>query len=484
MSEYERRKFLKTATATAGVVTACTSHSQPADFTPLKQQNTSVMGLITPKMDVVRVGFIGVGQRGKGHVKHYCHLEGVEIKAICDTYKESLDQSIDYVVNQGRAKPDRYTGSEHAYRKMLDRQDIDIVIIATPWKWHTPMCVETMESGKHAFVEVPAATTLEECWQLVNTAERTHKNCMMMENVNYGREELMVLNMVRQGLFGSVLHGEAAYIHDLRRQMKDIDHGTGSWRTYWHTKYNGNLYPTHGLGPISQYMNINRGDRFDYVTSASSPARGRAEYAKEQFPANHERNTLNFIAGDINTSLIKTVKGRTIMVQHDTTSPRPYSRQNLLQGTNGTFAGYPNRIALENAPASIKAQYDAQFDKKMGAWKAAGSKGRKPRHQSYHSWDLDMKKWYEKYDHPLYVRMGKEARRNGGHGGMDFLMMYRIVYCLRNGEPLDQDVYDAAAWSSIFPQSVASVADRSNSKTIPDFTRGAWKTGTPLGIIS
>jgi len=486
MTELDRRKFLKSAVAatTVGVVSGCVNTTQSNSAVLLKQQGTSVMGLTVPKLDVVRVGFIGVGQRGTGHVKHYCHLEGVQIKAICDTHEEVLDRSVEYVIKQGFAKPDRYTGSEHAYRKMLARPDIDIVIISTPWKWHTPMSVEAMESGKHAFVEVPAATTLDECWQLVNTAERTQKNCMMMENVNYGREELMVLNMVRQGLFGELLHGEAAYIHDLRWQMKEVDHKTGSWRTYWHTKRDGNLYPTHGLGPVSQYMNINRGDRFDYVTSTSTPAIGRAAYAKREFPTEHERNSLEFTAGDMNTSVIKTVKGRTITVQHDTTSPRPYTRHNLIQGTNGVFAGFPDRIALEKSPHKIDAIYDKEHQQAIKEWQAAGSKGRKPSHPSFHSWDRDMDKWYEEYDHPLYTRMGEEAKRNGGHGGMDFLMMYRIVYCLRNGEPLDQDVYDAAAWSSIFPQSMASVADRSNSKDIPDFTRGAWKTGKPLNIVT
>ena len=254
--------------------------------------------------------------------------------------KKMLDSSIDYVVQQGLAKPTRYAKSELVYKDMLARQDIDIVIISTPWRWHTPMALDTMESGKHAFIEVPAATSVEECWQLVDTAERMQKHCMMMENVNYGRDELMVLNMVRQGLFGELLHGEAAYIHDLRWQMKEVDHSTGSWRTDWHTKRNGNLYPTHGLGPIAQYMNINRGDRFDYLTSMSSPALGRAAYAKREFPADHQRNQMKYITGDINTSIIKTVKGRTIMVQHDTTSPRPYTRHNLIQGTNGTFAGF------------------------------------------------------------------------------------------------------------------------------------------------
>jgi|TARA_B110000902_G_scaffold104904_1_gene123955 predicted dehydrogenase len=487
MKDLDRRNFLKNAVhsaaivGTAAVVGGCVAK---ADSVVLKAQGASVMGLAIPKMDVVRVGFIGVGQRGSGHVKHYCHLEGVEIKAICDTQQKVIDRSLKYVVGQGFAKPDVYTGSEHAYREMLARQDIDIVIISTPWKWHTPMSVETMESGKHAFVEVPAATTLEECWQLVNTAERTQKNCMMMENVNYGRDELMVLNMVRQGLFGELLHGEAAYIHDLRSQMKEIDEKTGSWRTGWHTKRNGNLYPTHGLGPVSQYMNINRGDRFDYVSSMSSPSLGRKAYAQREFPVGHERNQLNFIAGDMNTSIIKTVNGRSIMVQHDTTSPRPYTRHNLIQGTNGTFAGFPNRIAIEKRPSKITSAYDKEYQQQMDEWNASDKKGWEPAKSSYHGWDQDMDKWYDAYDHPLYVRMGEEAKRNGGHGGMDFLMMYRIVYCLRNGEPLDQDVYDAAAWSSIFPQSVASVADRSNSKTIPDFTRGAWKTGKPLGIVS
>jgi len=484
----DRRQFLKTIAATAavgvatGVTSGCSSTSAKLQ-TPIAQ-GKSVMGLVVPKMDVVRIGFIGVGQRGSGHVKHYCHIEGVEITAICDTNEKVLDESIATVVNKGFAKPSRYTGSDLAYKKMLERTDIDIVIISTPWAWHTSMCVDTMENGKHAFVEVPAATTVEECWQLVDTAERTQKNCMMMENVCYGRDELMVLNMARQGLFGDLLHGEAAYIHELRWQMKEITEKTGSWRTYWHTKANGNLYPTHGLGPVSQYMNINRGDRFDYLTSTSSPALGRQAYAAREFAPNHERNQLNYIAGDMNTSVIKTVKGRTIMVQHDTTSPRPYSRHNYIQGTNGTFAGFPNRIAIENAPKEIQAQYQKDYDLAVKQWQANGEKGRKPSHASFHRWDYDIAKWQEKYDHPLWTRMGNEAERNGGHGGMDFLMLWRMIYCLRNGQPLDQDVYDAAAWSVIAPLSADSVTDRSNSKDIPDFTRGVWKSAKSLGIVS
>ena len=231
---------------------------------------------------------------------------------------------------------------------------------------------------------------------------------MMLENVCYGRTELMVLNMVRQNIFGDLLHGEAAYIHELRWQMKQITHETGSWRTGWHARRNANLYPTHGLGPVAQYMNINRGDRFDYMNSMSSPALGRASYASREFPADHQRNQLEYIAGDMNTSLIKTKLGRTIMVQYDTTTPRPYSRHNLIQGTNGVFAGYPNRIALE-----------------QGALPRTDGK-----EDTFHAWDHDMEKWYDAYDHPLWKRMGAEAVRNGGHGGMDFLMFWRAVYCL------------------------------------------------------
>ena len=449
-----RRHFLKTASLAAASL-ASSSFAASSSLIPAPPaQGKSVMGLVAAKMETVRVGFIGVGQRGSGHVKHFCHLEGVEIKAICDVDAEVLDKSIAFVSEQELATPARYTGSDKAYLELLNRKDIDIVIISTPWEWHAPMAIDTMESGKHAFVEVPLALSVEECWQIVNTAEKTQKNCMMMENVNYGRDELMVLNMVRQGIFGELLHGEAAYIHELRWQMKELNQKTGSWRTYWHTKRNGNLYPTHGLGPVSQYMNINRGDRFDYLTSMSSPALGRKRYAEREFPENHQRNQLNYINGDINTSLIKTVKGRTIMVQHDTTTPRPYSRHNLIQGTNGVFAGFPNRIALETGGD-----------------------------RDFHQWDMDMSKWYDKYDHPLWQRMGQEAEKNGGHGGMDFLMLWRMVYCLRNGEALDQDVYDGAAWSVVNILSEQSVNNRSNSVDFPDFTRGAWKTGQPLAII-
>ena len=454
MSNPGRRRFLATTLAVGAAAGLHSFAATTAGSRPRRAGSRSVMGMAAPPLDTVRVGLIGVGERGTGFVRHFCNIEGARVTAICDTDKVVLDRAAAIVSERGAPEPALFTGDDFAYRGMLGWDGVDIVVISTPWRWHATMAVEAMESGKHAFVEVPAVTTVEEAWQLVDTSERTRMHCMMLENVCYGRDELMVLNMVRQGLFGELLHGEAAYIHELRWQMKQIDRKTGSWRTPWQTRRNGNLYPTHGLGPIAQYMGINRGDRFDYMTSMSSPALGRAAYARREFPEDHPRNRLDYVTGDINTSLIKTVNGRTIMVQYDTTTPRPYSRHNLIQGTNGVFAGFPNRIALEHG----------------------GS-------ETFHEWDYDMAKWYAKYDHPLWTGMGRRAVEQGGHGGMDYLMCWRLVDCLRNGQPLDQDVYDAAAWSVISPISADSVADRGNSKPIPDFTRGAWKTAEPLGIV-
>lgn len=411
-------------------------------------------GFAAPKLNTVRVALIGVGARGSGHLSDLMKLDGVELKAVCDNHQPTADRAKATCEKAG-LKVDFYTKSDYDYRNMLDRDDIDAVWIATPWKWHTPMAVDAMHRDKHVFTEVPGAQSIEECWQLVDTSEETRKHCMMMENVCYGREELMVLNMCRLGVFGELLHGEAAYIHDLRGQMNEVEHGTGSWRTYEYAKTNGNLYPTHGLGPVMQYMNVNRGDRFDYLSSVSSPSKVRAIYAKKNFPADHKWNKLKFIAGDINTTIVKTVLGRSIMIQWDEQLPRPYNRLNLLQGTKGVWGGFPNRVVIE---------------------------GKSP---STDTWEQKeaLDKWFAEYDHPLWKRM-EEAAKGGGHGGMDFIMNWRIIYCLRNGLPLDQDVYDAAAMSAITPLSAWSVGNRSQSVDVPDFTRGHWKTAKPLGIVS
>ena len=453
----ERREFLMAAGVTGIGLASGALFADTQVAKPRPKGSKSVAGLVVPKMDKVRVAFIGVGARGSGHVSQLCLIDGVEVVAICDNHLPSLERAVKNVVERHkRPTPLAFGKGPDDYKRMLERTDIDCVFIATPWHEHVRMAVDTMNSGKHAFVEVPAATSLEECWLLVETAERNQKNCMMMENVNYGREELLVLNMVQKGVFGELIHGEAAYIHDLRSQMHEIEHGTGSWRTYEYAKHNGNLYPTHGLGPVAQYMDINRGDAFDYMTSISSPSLMRNLYAKEAFPEGHERRSIKFVCGDINTSIIKTKRGRTIMVQWDEQLPRPYTRHNFIQGTKGAWGGFPDRLAIEGDGRSAESWIQGD----------------------------DLKPWYEKYEHPLYKRMGEESKRNGGHGGMDFLMLWRIIYCLRNGIPLDQDVYDAAAWSVVTPLSEVSVANRGRSMDFPDFTRGEWKTRKPLDNAS
>jgi hypothetical protein len=448
-----RREFLKGASVAPAALylDGCAAGGQKTGTATSSGPPGSMSNYPHAPLDTVRVGIIGMGRRGLPMLRLLLAIDGVEVKAISDPYAPAIDNAKQLFVELDVSLPEFYGEGDYDYRNMLERDDIDVVYIATPWIWHTPMAVETMGSGKHALVEVPAALTVDECWQLVDASERTRLHCMMMENVCYGREELMALNMVRQGVLGELLHGEAAYIHELRWQMKDMEEGTGSWRTGWHTRRNANLYPTHGLGPIAQYMNINRGDRFDYLTSMSSPALGRQLYAQREFPADHIRNQATYICGDMNTSLIKTAKGRTIMVQHDTTTPRPYTRHNLIQGTNGVYGQYPGRFALESVG-------------------------------EFHEWQHDMSSLQEHYDHDLWKRTEAGADELGGHGGMDYVMLWRTIYCLRNGLPLDQNVYDAAAWSAVIPLSEASNADRGNSKDFPDFTRGAWKTSAAFEI--
>lgn len=456
----DRRKFLSGATLLTLSSLSAEASSIAAKAASLSiESGRNVTSLQGKKLNNVRFGFIGVGERGgKTLLRLTLQLPDAKVVALCDIDAKNLALNRKQVVEATGEEPALYTGSEDAYKAMLERDDIDAVIIATPWRYHTPMAVDVMISGKHALVEVPAALNADECWQLVETSEKTQKHCMMLENVCYGREEMMVMNMVQQNLFGELLHGEAAYIHELRWQMKEVERKTGSWRTDWHTKVNGNIYPTHGLGPIAQFMNINRGDRFDYLVSMSSPSVGRAEYAQENFPATHKRNKAKYIAGDMNSTLIKTKNGRSILLQHDTTTPRPYTRLNLIQGTNGTFAGFPNRIALENNPLDPQQK------------------------NGFHNWDYNIEKWFENYDHPLWKSIQQQAQAAGGHGGMDYMMMWRVVDCLKNGYALDQNVYDAAAWSVIVELSSHSVAKRSASIDIPDFTRGAWKTNPKLEI--
>ena len=452
-----RRNFIKALGGLTAGIAALPTLASAQSSAPSRKSGAKYMGdFSAPKLDKVKVAIIGVGARGSGHASQLATIEGVDFVGICDLNEGRAKRSADGVTKKGHS-PKVYVGEEDGWKKMLAETKPDAVFIATPWNLHAPMCVAAMKAGAHAFSEVPIGVTLEEMWEIVDTSEATGRHCMMMENVNYGREELVYLNMVRQGVIGELLHGEAAYIHELRGQMENGD-STGSWRTFQYAKRNGNLYPTHGLGPVAQYMNLGRGeDNFGRLVSFSTPAKGRALYAaKSQKLTNPEFKNLEFKGGDLNTSIIKTALGRTIIVQWDETSPRPYSRHNLIQGTKGTLAGFPNRMAIEGVT------------------------------KTYHEW-AENEAWEEiaaKYEHPLFKRMGELSKKMGGHGGMDFLMLFRIIECLRNGEPLDQNVYEGCFWSAVGPLSEKSVAQDGAPQVFPDFTRGNWKNTKPLGVIA
>src|SRR5210317_68603 len=409
MSKFDRRNFIKTTSLSAAFASTSSLYSFNS-----RSSNQKYMGdFASPKLKNIKAAFIGVGYRGKGHLNLFSSLPGTEVVAISDLYEDNITDSLKIIKELKKPvdKINTYWGGENKWKTMLKEVRPDIVFISTNWKNHGIMAVETMKNNAHAFVEVPLALSINELWEIVNTSEKYNKHCMMMENVNYGREELMFLNIIRNGHLGDLLHAEAAYIHDLRFQMFEEERGTGSWRTLQYEQKKGNLYPTHGLGPVSQYMNILRSeDNFKTIVSFSTPAMGRKKFANENFSDNHKWNELNFQNGDLNTSIIKTHLGRTIMVQWDETSPRPYTRLNLIQGTKGTLAGYPNRVALEG-----------------------GVEGGPENH---HGWaeGEQLEAIFEKYEHPLYKRLGELAKRMGGHGGMDFIMSYRIIECLRNGE--------------------------------------------------
>ncbi len=469
-SNDSRRNFIKIiGVAGVGAAVGCISNDN-SDKEETKTKLTSritgsqYMGdFAAPPLEKVRCAFIGVGARGSGHIEQFAEIEGVEIVAISDLYEDLAKKAEKKCLEktEGRHKNiSLYYGEENLWKKMLEEVKPDAVIIATPWKLHAPMAIGTMESGAHAFVEVPIATTIEDMWKMIDTSEKTQKHCMMMENVNYGREEMLYLNMCRQGVIGELLHGEASYIHELRGQMAS-ERSTGSWRTRHYADRDGNLYPTHGLGPVAQYMNIGRTeDNFSRLVSFSSPSLGRKAYAEKNYAKDHKWNQLDFKGGDINTTIVKTNLGRTVLVQWDETSPRPYTRLNLIQGTKGTLAGYPMRIALEGGIEGVT--------------------------ESHHDWAQgdQLQVIYEKYEHPLYKRLGALATKMGGHGGMDFMMRYRIIECLRKGTPLDQNLYEGCLWSAVGPLSEASVAQDGLPQEFPDFTRGDWKNTKPLAIIT
>ena len=424
--------------------------NEPLPQTPGQSFNMS--GFRAPKLDVVRIGIIGIGNRGSGTVMRLAGIDGVEIKALCDLDHGRVHKAIDSIRFLGH-NPDPYYGDENEWKKVCERPDIDLIAIVTPWSLHASQCVYAMENEKHAYTELPAATTIEDCWRLVETSERTRKHCVQMSSSCSGGISAVILNMVRKGFFGDIIHAEGAYIHQIIQNILGLRYNTYFYRLNENIGKHGNLYPQHGLVPIIQMLDINCGDKMEYLSSVSSNDFSMNQYAENLAEGDDiwKPYVGKDYRGNINTTIIKTHKGRTIMVQHDVSSPRPGVRFNLISGSKGIYMARPDRIAT-NHDGWIP---DEEFN-------------------------LLVKKYTPRITKVFtrFYNQSQEILRTGRGYARVNPTDWRLIDCLHNGLPVDMDVYEAAVSSSIIPLTVWSTANRSNSVDVPDFTRGAWKTNT------
>lgn len=445
---YSRRDLLKQVGL--GSVAAVVGRLDYEDLGGATTANAGTMiGVPFERRDVVRIAIVGTGLRGRAMLGEWLAVDGVRITALGDVVPEKVALAVEQMRKAGHSyEPALFTSGEYAFEALCARDDIDLVYTATPWEWHVPVCLTAMRNGKHVATEVPAAYTVEDCWKLVDASEKSRRHCLMLENCCYGYNELLVLNLCRAGVLGELKHAGAAYNHDLREILFE-NKDEGLWRRAPHTKRNGNLYPTHGLGPVAWYMGINRGDRFESLVSMSTPEFGLTQWRAEHEPRDSAKWRERYVCGDVNLSLIKTARGRVIRLEHDVTSPRPYSRVNMIQGTQGIFEDYPPRIYVEGREAA-------------------------------HRWGaLDAYKG--DFEHSLWRSLGDKAR-GAGHGGMDYIMAWRAVHWFREGLAPDFDVYDAAAWSVPGPLSEESIKRGGAAIRVPDFTRGAWRDAKPAVI--
>ena len=464
--EQNRREFL-TGVAWMGVAAmAAGCSSNPFKF--FGTCGAPMQGFALPTMKKVRVACIGLGARGALAVHRIAMIPGTEVVAIADLFQDRVDRQVKWLKDNGKSAPAfAITGSE-GYKTICESDKVDVIYNVTPWHMHVPIALYAMEHGKVSLVEVPGALTVDDCWRLVETSERTGMPCMMLENCCYGEYEMAMFNMVKQGVFGELVHGEAAYIHDQRDLKYKSDHyhtmdgqpnalaiGQPGWSLHFYSQHSGNWYPTHGLGPVAKYMDINRGDNFDFLVSLDSKQANYHHYGRELY--NDWRKDFKVKMGDMNLSLIRTKLGRSILLEHDVASPRPYSRINLISGTKGMAMSYPDfKVALEEKTGDGKAH--KYLDE------AATEALRR------------------EYMHPIWREAGEVAKEVGGHGGMDFIMDLRWSYCLQNGLPLDTDVYDLAAWSAMVELTERSVDSGSRPVDCPDFTRGAWRTAKAFTV--
>ena len=436
--------------------TACNKGSSVRMIeTPTPQRpagQTDVLLLATDPIPVVRVAFIGLGMRGPGAVERMTHIDGVEIVALCDVEKDRVEAANQILEKRGFPKAQEFYGDTAVWRKVTALPNVDLVYVATDWKHHAMIGVQAMKDGKNVAIEVPAANTMQEIWDLINTSEQTRKHCMQLENCVYDFFELTTLNMVQQGLLGDIIHGEGAYIHGLQPYWDQYWH---NWRMDFNRKHRGDVYPTHGFGPICQTMNIHRGDKLNYLIAMDTEPIGNPEYIKEKTG----ETVTDFRNGDHTCTLIATEKRKSILIEHNVTSPRPYNRMYQLTGTKGFANKYPVQgYALEGEllSADITAKY--------------------PNLNPHDGFVPDSLRilLMQKYKHPIAAAIEEKAKEVGGHGGMDFIMDYRLIHCLQKGLPLDMDVYDLAEWCCLIPLTEKSLDNNSMPVQIPDFTRGAW----------
>lgn len=417
--------------------------------TPKRAPNQqSMLGFAAEPIPVVRVGIIGLGMRGPGAVTRLGFIDNVEIRALCDLYPERIEENQQILEKAGMPRADEYSGEE-GWKQLCERDDLDLVYIVTPWLQHVPMAVYAMEHGKHVALEVPAAQSVAECWQLVDTSERTRRHCMMVENCVYDFFELTTLNMAQQGLFGEIIHAQGGYVHCLEQYWSSYQ---GDWRFDFNKRHTGDIYATHGLGPICQALNIHRGDKMNTLVSVSTGSfNGRKLSGKRD-------GDRTFRNGDQTSTLITTERGKTILLQHNVMTPRPYDRLYQLVGTDGYASKYP---------VEGYAFGDPDF---------AGDERPDIEALDTHGFVSEARKaeLMRQYEHPIQRQLTEKAKEVGGHGGMDFIMDYRLIHCLQKGLPLDQDVYDAAEWSCIGELSAKSIEHGNAPVEVPDFTRGEW----------
>ena len=437
---YNRRNFIKTATI-AGTGLALL----PA------------LNLFGADKEVVRLGFIGVGLRGQDHLELALRRNDVEVVAICDIQQVMIESALKLISEKGKAKPKVFNAGPEDYKNLLSIKELDAVVIATPWEWHFIMATDAMKAGKFVGCEVVAGTTLKEHWNLIKTFEETQTPYMLLENVCYRRDIMAIMNMVRQNLFGELIHLQAGYQHDLREvlfnngsqpygggvEFGEKGYSEAKWRTNHYINRNGELYPSHGIGPVAMMTNINRGNRFTELVSYSSKARGLHEYIVNKSDPQHPNRAIKFEQGDIVTTMIKCSNGETILLQYDTALPRPYSLGFRVQGTKGLWMDVNKSIYLEG------------LSKEHDRWEQA-------------------QQWLDKYDHPLWQKYSNDAE-GAGHGGMDFFVIHAFIECVKRKLPPPIDIYDAVTWSAISPLSESSIADGGKSLDFPDFTKGKWK---------